>query len=248
MKYEGRANAWLTPFKAVGPSARSQPWQTCSCITRLDLWMTRMHPDLPWCRYADDGLVHCRKRARSPGTQGRAPSTIGRMPPGNASDENQDRLLQGREPQRQVSEYSDSTSSDTAFGPGWSSDAPETTRCSLGLQPGGQRFGVEGHAGGEILGTEPPTSDRLAYLWMRSHGRSIRSCGGGSNTTDDTRRRLCIQHLLRYVNQMLLAWAMRKFKRFKAHRIRASRFLQRLAQENAGLFVHWRLGMTGTFA
>jgi hypothetical protein len=28
----------------------------------------------------------------------------------------------------------------------------------------------------------------------------------------------------------------------------ASRFLQRLAQENAGLFVHWRLGMTGTFA
>src|SRR6266704_4855626 len=26
----------------------------------FDLWMTRMHPDLPWCRYADDGLVHCR--------------------------------------------------------------------------------------------------------------------------------------------------------------------------------------------
>jgi RNA-directed DNA polymerase len=22
--------------------------------------MTRRHPDLPWCRYADDGLVHCR--------------------------------------------------------------------------------------------------------------------------------------------------------------------------------------------
>jgi RNA-directed DNA polymerase len=26
----------------------------------FDLWMTRKHPDLPWCRYADDGLVHCR--------------------------------------------------------------------------------------------------------------------------------------------------------------------------------------------
>jgi RNA-directed DNA polymerase len=22
--------------------------------------MTRAHPYLPWCRYADDGLVHCR--------------------------------------------------------------------------------------------------------------------------------------------------------------------------------------------
>ena len=26
----------------------------------FDLWMARTYPDLPWCRYADDGLVHCR--------------------------------------------------------------------------------------------------------------------------------------------------------------------------------------------
>jgi RNA-directed DNA polymerase len=26
----------------------------------FDLWMARTHFDLPWCRYADDGLVHCR--------------------------------------------------------------------------------------------------------------------------------------------------------------------------------------------
>ena len=26
----------------------------------FDMWMTRTHPDLPWCRYADDGVVHCR--------------------------------------------------------------------------------------------------------------------------------------------------------------------------------------------
>jgi RNA-directed DNA polymerase len=26
----------------------------------FDLWIRRTHPDLPWCRYADDGLVHCR--------------------------------------------------------------------------------------------------------------------------------------------------------------------------------------------
>ena len=54
--------------------------------------------------------------------------------------------------------------------------------------------------------------------------------------------------LLRYVNQMLLAWARRKFKRFKVHEIRASQFLQILSRRSARLFVHWRLGMTGTFA
>src|SRR3954454_4876437 len=26
----------------------------------FDLWMARAHPELPWFRYADDGLVHCR--------------------------------------------------------------------------------------------------------------------------------------------------------------------------------------------
>ena len=54
--------------------------------------------------------------------------------------------------------------------------------------------------------------------------------------------------LLRYVNQTLLAWVMRKFKRFSTGKIRAGHFLQRLARDNANLFIHCRLGLTGTFA
>jgi hypothetical protein len=53
--------------------------------------------------------------------------------------------------------------------------------------------------------------------------------------------------LLRYVNQTLMAWAMRKFKRFKGHKIRAGRFLQQLAVDRPGLFMHWQLGMRGVF-
>jgi hypothetical protein len=53
--------------------------------------------------------------------------------------------------------------------------------------------------------------------------------------------------LLRQINQMLVAWVMRKFKRFKGHTVRASQFLQRLAKEQQALFVHWDIGMTGVF-
>jgi len=70
----------------------------------FDLWMARTYPDLPWCRYADDGLVHCRNELGSPGRQGRASGTFGGVPSGTASDENQDRLLQGRKAQRTVSQ------------------------------------------------------------------------------------------------------------------------------------------------
>ncbi|WP_245319429.1 group II intron maturase-specific domain-containing protein [Mesorhizobium temperatum] len=54
--------------------------------------------------------------------------------------------------------------------------------------------------------------------------------------------------MLRYVNQTLLAWAVRKYKRFRNHKTRASHFLQRLVRENVSLFVHWQIRMTDTFA
>jgi hypothetical protein len=31
----------------------------------FDIWMKRNHPILPWCRYADDGLVHCKIEAQA---------------------------------------------------------------------------------------------------------------------------------------------------------------------------------------
>ena len=41
---------------------------------------------------------------------------------------------------------------------------------------------------------------------------------------------------------------MRKFKRFKAHKVRPAIFYNSLPRDKASLFVHWRIGMTGTFA
>lgn len=51
-----------------------------------------------------------------------------------------------------------------------------------------------------------------------------------------------------YVNQKLKAWIMRKHKRFRFHKTRATFFLRKLARENAGLFVHWRSFGTSVFA
>src|SRR5262245_14401597 len=49
--------------------------------------------------------------------------------------------------------------------------------------------------------------------------------------------------LLRYVNHTLVAWAMRKFKRFKGHKILARRFVERLHKERSDRVVRWRNGM-----
>jgi RNA-directed DNA polymerase len=31
----------------------------------FDVWMTRTFPGVPWCRYADDGLIHCKTEAEA---------------------------------------------------------------------------------------------------------------------------------------------------------------------------------------
>lgn len=54
--------------------------------------------------------------------------------------------------------------------------------------------------------------------------------------------------LFRYVNLKLRAWVMRKFKRFKSHTIRASKFLHKLAETRVDLFVHWPIDRKGMFA
>ena len=51
-----------------------------------------------------------------------------------------------------------------------------------------------------------------------------------------------------HFNKTLVAWAMRKFKRFKGHKTRASMFLATIAERQPGLFVHWQRGVPGTFA
>jgi RNA-directed DNA polymerase len=54
--------------------------------------------------------------------------------------------------------------------------------------------------------------------------------------------------MLRHFNRTLVAWAMRKYRRLKGHKTRASLFIEGIAQRQPGLFVHWQRGMIGAFA
>src|SRR6516162_1044433 len=114
----------------------------------------------------------------------------------------------------------------------------------LRLQPGGQPRGAESHAVNDPGLGQPSSNTDVAGR----HRPADQSALTGLDRILRTIRALGAAPVLRYVNQTLLAWARRKFKRFAAHQIRASRFLQSIAKNNAELFVHWRIGMTGTFA
>jgi RNA-directed DNA polymerase len=54
--------------------------------------------------------------------------------------------------------------------------------------------------------------------------------------------------VFRHFNKTLVAWAMRKYRRFKGHKVRASLFLEDIPKRRPQLFVHRKRGMVGAFA
>ena len=83
----------------------------------FDLWMARTHPDLPWCRYADDGLVHCRSEQEAQILKAelhvRLTECCLEMHPTKT------KIVYCKDGKRKESIRTSSlTSSDTAFGPG----------------------------------------------------------------------------------------------------------------------------------
>ena len=207
----------------------------------FDLWMKRVHPDLLWCRYADDVLVHCRSEHEAIAFKADLHARLAAC--GLELHPTKTKIVYCKDGKRKatypnvkfdflgycfrprlVRRLRDNALF-CGFNPAVSVAALKAMRSAireLDLRHRTQLSLVE------IAQQLNP----LLRGWIAYYGRYAPSALGP---------------LLRYVNLTLLAWAMRKFKRFKAHKVRAGRFLQRLAAERPDLFVHWQFGMRGVF-
>jgi len=208
----------------------------------FDLWMARTHPDLPWCRYADDGLVHCRTEQEAEALKAE---------------------LQARLAECHLEMHPTKT---------------KVVYCKDGKRKGkypNVKFDFLGYSfrprlvrnsrGNSLFCGFNPAVSPTAMNAMRQAIRDLKLRRQTQLSLQDIARQLnpllrgwigyygryapsALYPLLRYVNQTLVAWARRKFKRFQRHTTPASQFLQRLAVQCRDLFVHWHIGMTGSFA
>jgi len=173
----------------------------------FDLWMRRAHPDLPWCRYADDGLVHCRSEQEA-----------------EALKAELDFLGYCFRPRR--AKNSQDASVFCSFLPGVSASALKSMRAAIRDLNLRRRTHVS-------MADIARQLNPLLRGWIEYYGRFTRAALGP---------------ILRYVNQTIEAWMMRKFKRFMGRKAKAGRVLERLSRERPGLFAHWKIGIRGSFA
>lgn len=208
----------------------------------FDLWMGRTHPDIPWCRYADDGLLHCRTEQEAQAVmadlQARLAACGLEMHPtktkivyckdsnrkGNHPNVGFDFLGYCFRPRR--AENARTKHVFCNFLPAISHSAMESMRATVRDLDFRRQTQVS-------MADIARQLNPLLRGWIEYYGRYMPSALGP---------------FLRYVNRTLQGWVMRKFKSLKGHKTRARLFLTRLAGECPGFFAHWKLGRTGSFA
>ncbi len=201
----------------------------------FDLWMKRSYPLLPFCRYADDGIVHCR-------TESEAYALKKAL---------EDRFRECRlelHPTKTRIVYCKTSSREK--------DYPVVSFDFLGFTF--RPRCVRSREGNCFVGFNPGVSNATAKDMRQQsrrwslHLRCDLSLEEISRITSPIIRgwityyarfyKSTLYPTLRHLNDLLVRWAMRKFKRLRGHPTRAVYWLGRIARRQPQLFPHWQFG------
>jgi RNA-directed DNA polymerase len=200
----------------------------------LDHWLATRYSSIPFCRYADDGILHCtseeeanlmRKhldaRLREVGLELHPEKTRvvyckDSNRTGQAENVQFDFLGYSFKPRKAINR---SGKLFTSFAPGISPSAATSIRQTVR----GWRLGIKSYASIEDLARCFSPAIRG---WIGYYGRFYRSA---------------LEMIAFHLDAALVRWAMRKYKRFKRQKTRAFRWLAAIRRTKPGLFPHWAL-------
>ena len=208
----------------------------------IDAWLSRTYPKLLSCRYADDGLVPCRtereakqvledlgKRLIACGLELHPSKTKivycndGRR---RRRYENTAFTFLGYTFKPRMVCNAKTKHRFVSFTPAASKEAQKTMRQRVRSFRWRWRTEIE-------MSDIAKQCNPILYGWINYYGRFCKSELSG---------------VWRHFNRTFVKWVMRKYKRFKSHKTRASCYVQRVALNKPKPFAHWASGIKGAFA
>ena len=208
----------------------------------FDLWMGRTFPGVPWCRYADDGLIHCETQQQAEAIKAALMARLAECglelhPEKTKIVYCKDGSRKGKFPNKKFDflgytfrpravKNRNRNSMFVSFSPAASSTALTAMRHETRRRNFRNRSDLN-------LEDISRLYNPILRGWLEYYGRF---CPSG------------MYPVLRHFNNTLVAWARRKYKRLQRHKTRASRFIEGIAKKQPRLFVHWQRGMIGSFA
>jgi RNA-directed DNA polymerase len=202
----------------------------------FDTWMVKNHPDKPFARYADDAVAHCYAKQ---GAEMLLESLKLRMAECKLElHPDKTRIVYCRDSNRR-GDYTEASFDFLGY----------TFRPRMAKNRHGEFF----------TSFSPAVSDKAKKL-MRQNIRGWRIQLKSDKSLEDLSRafnpviRGWINYYGRFyqselhvvlcrLNLALIRWVQRKFKRFRAHKRRAAKWLGRIARQEPTLFKHWEMGI-----
>jgi RNA-directed DNA polymerase len=208
----------------------------------FDVWMGRSFPGVLWCRYADDGLVHCKTEQEAQAIKAKlmvrfAECGLEMHPTKTKIVYCKDGSRKGKYPNtkfdflgytfcRRPAKNRKRNTMFSNFSPAVSKSALNAMRAET------RRRDIRNRTDLSLVEISQVYNPILRG-WLQYYGRYYPSA---------------LYPMLRHFNLSLVAWAMRKYKRLKGRKTRAAIFLEKIVEREPQLFVHWKRGMTGAFA
>jgi RNA-directed DNA polymerase len=208
----------------------------------FDVWMTRRFPGNLWCRYADDGLVHCKSEHDAETIKSKLNSRFSEC--GLTMHPDKTKII-----------YCKDANRDDAYPNQKFEFLSYTFRPRL----------VKNSKQGILFASFSPAVSSIAIKSMRQNTKKRNFRNRTDLELTDIARMYnpvlrgwygyygkynpsALQPVWRHFNKTLVAWAMRKYRRFKGHKIQASRFIEGISIKMPDLFSHWKYKGGKTFA
>ena len=202
----------------------------------FDMWMAKQFPDLQFERYCDDGVVHCKSEWRAQYIRDAITRRLAQC--GLEVHPDKTRIVYCKD------DYRRATYANERFDFLGYTFRPRLSKSKLGkhfvnFSPAVSNEAVK-EMGRELRSwrincRSDKTLGDLAHMfnsvvqgWINYYGRFYKSQ---------------LYLLLFRINEYLVRWALRKYKRLRGHLRRAKRWLARVARREPNLFAHWKLGV-----
>ena len=202
----------------------------------FDKWMSRENARNPWARYADDAVIHCRTKEEAEALLTKVEERLRQC--GLEMHPDKTRIVYCKDDDRK-------------------GDYPITTFDFLGYSFQPRRS--KNRWGKYFINFTPAVSNQACKA-MRQTIRGWRMQLKSDKEIDDLSRmfnkiirgwvnyyghfyKSQLYPVLRHINDALILWARRKYKKLARHKTRAIYWMGRLARKLPELFVHWQMGI-----
>ena len=203
----------------------------------FDEWMRRNHRDIPFERYADDILVHCKSERQArwmkSAIEGRlAECQLELHPEKTKIVYCKDQTRRGNYPNEKFDFLEFTFRARTAVGrngtfsvsflPAVSDQAVKSIRAKI------RSWQIHRKSDKSLKDLAGILNPQIQG-WINYYGRFYKSA---------------LSPIFKQLNRSLQRWAMRKYKKLRGRKRRAYHWLGRIAKQMRYLFAHWRLGVT----